>query len=90
MKLNKILQELEDIAETLDIKIIHGKGDFQGGYCILEKEIIIVINKLKPIEQQLQALVQAFSQLEISYIYIKPAIREIIKTMSSQHQLSSR
>ena len=61
MKLDKIFQELEDIAEALDFKIIHVQGDFQGGYCLLEKENIIVINKLKPIEQQLHALVQIFS-----------------------------
>ena len=66
MKLKKILQELEDLAEIIEIEIIYGKGDFQGGYCTLKKEKIIVINKLKPIEQQLQALVQAFSQLETS------------------------
>ena len=38
MKLDKIFQELETIAETLDIKIIQEKGDFQGGFCLLKKE----------------------------------------------------
>ena len=38
MKPNKIFQELEDIAETLNIKIIQEKGNFKGGYCTLEKE----------------------------------------------------
>ena len=87
MKIDKIFQELENLAETLNIKIIQEKGNFEGGYCLLEKEKIIVINKLKPIEQRLHALIHAFSQLETSYIYIKPAIREIIKTMGMQHQL---
>jgi len=38
VKLDIIFQELEDIAETLNIKIIQEKGNFKGGYCILEKE----------------------------------------------------
>ena len=79
MKLDKIFQELEDIAETLDIKIIQGKGNFTGGYCILEKEKIIVINKLQPVEQQVRALAQAFSQVDTSHIYMKPAIRAFIE-----------
>ena len=80
MKSNKIFQELETIAETLDIKIIQEKGNFKGGYCLLEKEKIIVINKLKPVEQRIRALALAFSKLDITQIYLKPAIREFIES----------
>ena len=80
MKPDKILQELEDIAEILNIKIIQEKGNFKGGYCLLEKEKIIVINKLKPVEQRIRALAQAFYRLDISQIYMKPAIREFIES----------
>ena len=78
MKPDKIFQELEYIAQMLNIKIIPEKGNFKGGYCLLEKEKIIVINKLKPVEQRVRALAQAFSRLETSQIYMKPAIREFI------------
>ena len=80
MKPDKILQELEDIAEILNIKIIQEKGNFKGGYCLLEKEKIIVINKLNPVEQRVRALAQAFSRLDISQVYMKPAIREFIES----------
>jgi len=86
VKPDKIFQELEDIAETLDIKIIQEKGDFKSGYCLLEKEKIIVINKLKPVEQRVRALAQAFSRLDISQVYMKPAIREFIESEDSQQQ----
>ena len=81
MKPDKIYHELEDIAEILNIKIIQGKGNFKGGYCLLEKEKFIVINKLNSIEQQVRALAQAFSRLDTSQIYLKPAIREIIESV---------
>jgi hypothetical protein len=73
-----VYQEFEKLAESLEIKIIQEKGNFNGGYCLLEKEKIIVINKLKPLEQRIRALAQAFSKLDISNIYLKPAIRDII------------
>ena len=79
MKPNKIFQNLIDISEVLGVKIIQEKGNFEGGFCLLEEEQIIVINKLKPIEQRVRALVQAFSQLDTSPIYLKPAIREMIE-----------
>ena len=78
MKLTIIFQEFEKLAEALDVKIVQEKGNFRGGYCLLEKEGIIVVNKLNPIEQRIRALAQAFSKLDSSKIYIKPVIRSII------------
>ena len=74
-----IFQEFEKLAEKMNIKIIQEKGNFKGGYCLLEKEGIIVVNKLKPLEQRIQALGQAFSRLDITHIYIKQVIRDIIE-----------
>ena len=78
MKPTIIFQEFEQLAEALDVKIVQEKGNFKGGYCLLEKEGIIVVNKLNPIEQRIRALAQAFSKLDISKIYLKPTIRSII------------
>ena len=78
MKLTIIFQEFEKLAEALDVKIVQEKGNFRGGYCLLEKEGINVVNKLNPIEQRIRALAQAFSRLDSSKIYIKPLIRSII------------
>jgi len=78
MKPTIIFQEFEQLAQALNVKIVQEKGNFKGGYCLLEKEGIIVVNKLNPIEQRIRALAQAFSILDISKIYMKPAIRSII------------
>ena len=79
MKPAAILQEFEQIAEKLNIRIVQEKGNFNGGFCLLEEKRIIVVNKLKPIEQRIRALAQAFSRLDTSQIYLKPAIREMIE-----------
>ena len=47
MKSTIIFQEFEHLAEALNIKIVQEKGNFKGGYCLLEKEGIIVVNILK-------------------------------------------
>ena len=78
MKAALIYQEFERLAEAIDIKIMQEKGNFKGGYCLLEKERIIVVNKLKPVEQRIRALAKAFSKLDISKVYIKPIIRDMI------------
>ena len=78
MKSSQIYQEYEQLAEQMDIKIIVGKGQFNGGICILEDAQVIVLNKQKPIEQKIKKLTQIFSELDLSNIYIKPIIRELI------------
>lgn len=83
MKQTRIYQEFEKLAEGFGIQIIQGRGDFQGGYCLLEKEKVIVLNKLKPIEQRILALSRAFADMDTSKIYIKPAIRELIEKEKS-------
>ena len=78
MKPTLIIQEFEKLAEEMGIKIILEKGDFKGGFCLLEQEGIIVVNKLQPSEQRIQAIAKAFTFLDTSRLYIKPIIRDII------------
>jgi len=45
MTKEKILSELEQLAYNCRITIRYEKGDFDGGYCVLKAERLIVINK---------------------------------------------
>ena len=71
MKPAAILQEFEQIAEALGIRVLKEKEN----YCLLEDKRIIVVNNLKSIKQNIRALAQAFARLDTSQIYLKPAIR---------------
>ena len=54
------------------------KGNFNTGFCLLEEERIIVINKNKPYENRVRVLSELLSSINIDDIYIKPYIRELI------------
>ena len=84
MTINKIFQDFLEISESLGIRIIQEKGNFKGGFCLLEKEKIIVLNKLKPVQQRIRALAKIFSKWDTSNVYIKPAIRKIIESESKE------
>ena len=62
-KPDKLLVLFEDLAEKMNINIVQGKGDFQGGMCSVNDEAYIVLNKLKPVDQRLAVLVREFSRL---------------------------
>ena len=85
LKPNKLLILFDELAEKMDINIVQGKGDFNGGMCHLNDESYIVLNKLKPVEQRLGVLVREFSKLNLKNIYIQPVLREYI--MDTQQEL---
>ena len=79
MKNQKLYSEFEDLIGRLGLRILNGKGDFFGGSCIVNNEKVIVINKLKPIEQRLKILVNSIADYNLDDIYIVPALREYIE-----------
>ncbi|NQU68591.1 MAG: hypothetical protein HQ510_11660 [Candidatus Marinimicrobia bacterium] len=80
MNIKHLYREFEELAEQLNIKLVTSKGNFNGDYCLVEKDKYIVVNKNKPIEYRIRRLASAFSFLDLSNIYIKPAIRELIES----------
>jgi len=69
---------LKDIFDKIGYKIILDNGNFNSGYCILENEKVIVINKNKPYENRVRVLSEILSSLKLDNIYIKPYIREML------------
>ena len=78
MKLKLIYNELKELFEKLGYKLILDKGSFNTGYCLLEDERMIVINKNKPYENRIKFLSEILSNIDTDNIYIKPKIRELI------------
>ena len=83
MKPNQLMVQFETLAKKLGFKIIHGKGDFAGGGCTLKEDKVIVINKLKPIEQRLKVLAQEFSLMNLKGVFLIPALRKYINETSN-------
>ena len=79
MKKEKLYNEFEQLIQRLGLRILRGKGDFTGGECIVNNEKVIVLNKLKPIEQRLKILVRSVSEYDLEKIYMIPALRSYIE-----------
>ena len=78
MKKIKIVEEFEILSNQMGYKVINGKGSFSGDSCLVDQEKYIVINKNKPIEQKIKRFANIFSKIDLSNIYLKPAIRELV------------
>ena len=78
MKPNQLMEHFETLGKKLGLRIIQGKGDFNGGGCIIRQDKVIVLNKMKPIEQRLRILAREFSIMDLEGIFVVPVLRAYI------------
>lgn len=79
MTQEQILKELESLASNSGIALRYEKGDFEGGFCVLKAERLIVVNKKLGPSKKASVLAQGLAEIGIEDRYLKPAIREFIE-----------
>jgi hypothetical protein len=74
-----ILKELEELAMRSGITLRFEKGDFDGGYCVLKAERLIVVNRKLAPTKKASVVAQAIAEVGVEELYLKPAVREFIE-----------
>ncbi len=80
-----LLEELKQLAVQIGAHVRFERGDFKGGYCIIKKDKIIVINKLSNLQRKVYILATALKELGLEEIYIQPKIRELIEEIDGNY-----
>ncbi len=82
------VDELEQLAGQLGIRVRYealnldkGVSFVAGGLCQLRGEYLVIINSRSAMTERIQILARALKQFDVSQLYIKPAIREILDTV---------
>ena len=66
IKLTKQFQnKLESILISQDYKVRFEKGNFKSGYCIINKNNIVIINKYFTIEGKINSLIEIINKINI-------------------------
>ena len=79
MKQEELLSELEQLAQQLGVVVRYEKGDFEGGYCILKADRMLLVNKRLMPNKRSSVFAMALHEIGLENIFIKPAIREYIE-----------
>ena len=74
-----LLQELEGLAEQLDIALnrVDLKGR-PGGLCVIKGERRFILDRTLDVKSQVEVLSKAFAKLPLDDVFLKPAVRDII------------
>ena len=81
-----ILEDLKRLAAQIGARVRFERGDFKGGYCIIKKDKIIVINKLSSLQRKVYVLATALKELGLDDIYVQPKIRELIEEFDGTYE----
>ncbi len=79
IKPEKLVQELEDVADRLFGEVRHEQGFFQTGVCRLHGRMILLINKRHSLDERIAALVKVIADMDAERFYLKPAVRAEIE-----------
>jgi hypothetical protein len=75
----QILNELEELVRQLALELRYEKGDFDGGYCIVKRQKVLVVNKKLADARKASCLAQALAEFGIETSFVKPGLREFIE-----------
>ena len=73
-----LLQEFEDLAERMSIRVRYGKLDGDGGLCRYRDMYHIVINKRLDTDSRINLLGRAFAEFPLENVFLIPAVRDAI------------
>ena len=79
MKHEDIIQELHLVAEQLGVTVRYEKGAFEGGYCILRDQKMLLVNKRLMPGRKASILAVALQEIGMDTIYLKPVLRAFVE-----------
>jgi hypothetical protein len=75
MKPERIIHELELELTKMGIRVRREKGNFKGGWCIINDERCLMLNRRHSAEMQFSVLAEAVRSLPLDTVYLKPNVR---------------
>lgn len=73
-----LLEELKALALTVGVKVRFETGNFDGGYCLLREERLLVINRRSNVTRKIRTLALGLSEYGLDNTFVPPALREAI------------
>ena len=79
LKQERILSQLQHLAEQLGAEVREEKGDFIGGWCTVDGDDYVFLNRKHDTAQKISVLARSIAEQNLEGIFILPAIREILE-----------
>jgi len=79
-----LLNQLEELAEKLEILVRDENINIEessstGGICRIEGKYVVILHSKATVKEKIQVMIKALHQFDLSDIYMKPVIRELLE-----------
>ena len=82
---------LHDSLVRLGVEVrVEDLEESRGGFCRLNDEPLVVVNRTAPRSSRIEVLIEALSQLDTSGIYLPPAIRDRLEADTNDSHKDKR
>jgi adenine/guanine phosphoribosyltransferase-like PRPP-binding protein len=80
----RLLQQFEELAERLGVKVLYESLDQQefvvkSGTCTLRGQLVAIIDDRLTPGDRIRVLADCLSRFDLSTVYLVPAVRELIE-----------
>lgn len=86
----KTLKNLEQLLEEARFRIRYEKGSFNSGYCLLERQKVVVINKFLNIEGRINILADMVTKIEVNTEELSEDMKKFYLMINEQKDSSSQ
>jgi hypothetical protein len=94
LKLNmtneEFFEELKALSSELGIRVRFENGDFDGGYCLLREERMLVLNRRATIPRKIRTLALGLTEYGLGETFVRPALRESIEDEIAKARTEAR
>jgi len=90
VKQEELIEELQSAAQQLGVTVRYEKGDFEGGYCILREQKMLLINKRLIPARRASVLALALREIGMENVFLRPALRAYIDDEAAKAGLEQR
>jgi len=74
-----LLQQLEELAEKLDIAISYSSMESDGGLCRIKNRRMILVNTRLSTPERIEVIAAALPREELEGVFVPPSVREVIE-----------
>ena len=86
MKNEKLIIELENLAEKLGLEVRYEKGDFQGDLVIIKEDGKIIVQKNASLERKVAVLARGLARMDLGNIYLLPELRNLLESLTGENE----
>jgi len=79
MTSEELLEELKALAAEMGLKVRFENGNFEGGYCLLREQNLLVINRRTSVPRKIRTLALGLHEFGLENVFVSPALREAIE-----------